>query len=440
MLPWKLQWWSFLALSLALLAMAITALTVQQKHEVIAQLLQSDADILNAVIDLEYQRLSSEPYVPGEYLDLALQASQMQGVLGFAIYSHFGSLLASVPETFAWEFLPTELVTIALNKGYLPWVEWQDVKGHPIILILLPGKEVRSFEEPVHFVYWLDAAPMASQIAHLKQSLWRSAALLWSLGAILLTIVFFFAVKNQELAFKKLADRTRELQQANSQLLLAAKTSAVGSITTHLLHALKNPLSGLRQHLKTMDPDGNAAASAAAMQELLQHTLGMMQEEDEHNEMEFTVEEIFSVLQRKCSKLHLNVQPEFVKTENGNEQTVLIAGRCANLIILILLNLLQNACESTPTGKRVVCNFCYNQDSFSFTVQDQGEGLPPDRLKHPFTVGKSHKERGNGLGLALSQQLTLHLGGQLQLIHSTPELGTHFRLQLPVDAIRQKDY
>ncbi|MCD8482313.1 MAG: hypothetical protein LR015_06385 [Verrucomicrobia bacterium] len=258
--PWQRQWWTLWTVALATLTGVITLLSIEQHRTIVANLLFRDAGILNALIDLEYRRLAAEPFVEDEYLDLALKAAQLEGVLAFAIYDHFGSLLAEVPEGLAWQFMPAGLLANAMLEPPHPLIEWLDEGPQPILQIVLPGKRVRSFAETVHFVYWMEGTSTQEQIQSVGKNLWRNAWLLWLSGIALLTALFAFALSRQRKIFRQLADRTQSLQEANSKLTLAAKTSAVGAISAHLLHALKNPLSGLKQHLRSLDPDGAALA------------------------------------------------------------------------------------------------------------------------------------------------------------------------------------
>ncbi|MCD8482312.1 MAG: ATP-binding protein [Verrucomicrobia bacterium] len=113
------------------------------------------------------------------------------------------------------------------------------------------------------------------------------------------------------------------------------------------------------------------------------------------------------------------------------DATALFSAHDANLIILILLNLLQNALDACDNSASIVCIFSQPSGTYQFDVIDQGPGLPVDRLRSPFVAGRSSKVNGSGLGLAISQQLAMHLDGDLELIHSNSELGSHFRLTCP---------
>ena len=71
-------------------------------------------------------------------------------------------------------------------------------------------------------------------------------------------------------------------------------------------------------------------------------------------------------------------------------------------------------------------------------VEDNGEGIPQDRLEaifEPFEQATTaHADRGTGLGLSISRRLARLMGGELS-VQSEVEKGSTFVLWLPVAAI-----
>ena len=108
-----------------------------------------------------------------------------------------------------------------------------------------------------------------------------------------------------------------------------------------------------------------------------------------------------------------------------------------NRVKQILINLISNAIKYTSRG---FVKISTEVDNFSNTlnmcVQDSGVGIPADNLKTIFTpfakILKNRKlnREGVGLGLAVSKNLALALGGDIH-VESTEGVGTKFTLILP---------
>lgn len=103
----------------------------------------------------------------------------------------------------------------------------------------------------------------------------------------------------------------------------------------------------------------------------------------------------------------------------------------------ILLNLLTNAIKYTERGGQITLE-CRTQDGDAqVSVRDTGRGIPRDDLRsifQPFVQvdRRLHStETGVGLGLAISRELALGMGGDLT-VESVVGVGSTFTLRLPL--------
>jgi signal transduction histidine kinase len=99
----------------------------------------------------------------------------------------------------------------------------------------------------------------------------------------------------------------------------------------------------------------------------------------------------------------------------------------------ILINLLTNAVRHSPPGQPIVVELRVVDDGIRFDVVDRGEGIAQEQqasIFEAFERGGKQTERGTGLGLALSRQLSRLLGGDLR-VESRVGHGARFTLQLP---------
>jgi signal transduction histidine kinase len=102
----------------------------------------------------------------------------------------------------------------------------------------------------------------------------------------------------------------------------------------------------------------------------------------------------------------------------------------------VIINLVQNACEALPNKKkgiRLSTSYDWEQNRIVVTVEDEGIGIPADKLLHitdPFYTTK-RDSGGTGLGLSVSSGIVKSHGGTLSF-QSAPNRGTTAVVTLPV--------
>lgn len=97
-------------------------------------------------------------------------------------------------------------------------------------------------------------------------------------------------------------------------------------------------------------------------------------------------------------------------------------------------NLISNAIKFGPRGGLVTLRLEKQGNCARFTIEDQGPGLPEEAKQHIFDkfyqADSSHKQEGNGLGLALVKKILDRDGGTITA-ENTPT-GCRFTVVLPL--------
>ena len=107
----------------------------------------------------------------------------------------------------------------------------------------------------------------------------------------------------------------------------------------------------------------------------------------------------------------------------------------------IMGNLLNNAIKFTPRGGKIDVELLYNKelDGLDISIQDNGIGISKDmheNIFNPYRQEKSSTSReygGTGLGLSISQQLSVLLGGKIEL-ESEDGKGSKFSISVPCNS------
>lgn len=223
------------------------------------------------------------------------------------------------------------------------------------------------------------------------------------------------------------------------QMLVTEKLSAVGKVSSSILHDFKNLLSVIDNYakfiLKSKDLKevkefvNKIQTSSNLMISMSQEVLFYAQGEVKLNRSEWPLMDIFNTviqlldnhLKEKNISLTMNV-PESL---NCNFDT--------DKISRAFYNLLLNACEAvSPPKGTIVIEANAEGKMFLITISDNGSGIPQQvlpRIFDPFVTTKTH---GTGLGLAIVKNIVEAHGGKIE-VQSHQGGETRFIMSFPLE-------
>jgi two-component system NtrC family sensor kinase len=256
---------------------------------------------------------------------------------------------------------------------------------------------------------------------------------------------------------QRVEERTRELREAQAQLVQTEKLASLGRLSASIAHEINNPLSGILTYaklvsrkLRTGPPD--AEEVRAALQQLafieretqrcstIVRNLLDFARQGEPNFQRVAVpavlEEALSLLANRLSIQNVTVARAFspvpeVRADFGQlRQTV--------------VNILMNACEAMPGGgelrvavREVEAPADGKGDIarrfVEVAITDTGQGIAPEHLSKVFDPFFTTKARGTGLGLSVVYGIVEKHGGKITIDSRVGE-GTTFTLRFPVAA------
>lgn len=108
-----------------------------------------------------------------------------------------------------------------------------------------------------------------------------------------------------------------------------------------------------------------------------------------------------------------------------------------NKIKQVVINLLNNAIKYNQAGGQVLVNAWKTGDTVSFSIQDNGVGIPEADLPHVFEkFYRAHNIQeaypGTGLGLSICNRIIEIHGGTIS-VQSQVNAGSTFTVELPID-------
>jgi two-component system NtrC family sensor kinase len=244
---------------------------------------------------------------------------------------------------------------------------------------------------------------------------------------------------------QKVEERTKDLKDAQFQLLHTEKLAAVGKIAATVAHEINNPLTGVFTYIKLMERKIEERNYGPHDMEKFREYLSTMSREVQRtsaivrNLLDFTrpkepsmkmvninaiVEESINIVRNKLSisnialEMRLGSIPE-IQADSAQMKQVFI-----NLII--------NACEAMEGGGTLTITSRHDgtRNTETIAFADTGTGISPEDLPRVFDPFYTTKEKGTGLGLSVVYGIITRHNGRIE-VKSRPEGGTEMIVTLP---------
>ena len=297
--------------------------------------------------------------------------------------------------------------------------------------------------KPVHDLFReLEIGPYALGEASLTDLLRRNWE--WVLFAsVLLVLIVLHGIRTEYLVQR----RTRELQhevqerraaedrvrQHEAELAHVSRINVIGEMTSGLAHELRQPLAAIRNYaegglrrLQRGNLDGAEAGEALSeiaeqagrAAKIISRVRGYMQKREPRR----AAVDINQVVRESAGFLRSDARAASVDVSLALTQPLApVSGDLLELEQLVI-NLCRNAIEAmaeTPPPRRLEIETAADGADIRVTVSDTGPGMAPERLETMWQPFMTTKERGLGLGLAISRSIAEAHGGRIRAANRT---------------------
>ncbi|WP_281888608.1 PAS domain S-box protein [Paenibacillus sp. YYML68] len=226
--------------------------------------------------------------------------------------------------------------------------------------------------------------------------------------------------------------------QSEQQLQLSEKLSLAGQLAAGIAHEIRNPLTAIKGFITLLEREYRSkpeyfsviGSEIERIEQIISELLMLAKPQAaqyESKDIRDIVEPMIKLMEAQALLRNIQLQYDF------SDETLLV--HCnENQLKQVFINFVKNAIESMPHGGQILITTASadrEARTLQITIRDEGEGIPPEllaRLGEPFF---STKEKGTGLGYAVSKKIIENHGGTL-VIRSTVHVGTEVHIQLPL--------
>ncbi|MCZ6747238.1 MAG: ATP-binding protein [Acidobacteria bacterium] len=268
---------------------------------------------------------------------------------------------------------------------------------------------------------------LTQEIDQLRRDLIIKILIGAAVSLVLIVVAYIFVVK--------LFNKTRRLE---SEAQMADRLAYVGTLAAGLAHEIRNPLSAMKLNLQMLDgaiehPDQESRDLLVETQGEVERLGGLVTSflsyarparlKMQPSDLNEIVRETALFLTADARRRHVSIE-----TELGVGLPVIPLDPAQ--VRQAILNIVHNAVaavEANGGGKVALRTSVNGRSEVQLEIEDEGAGVPAEKLDTIFQVFYSSKPGGTGLGLPIALRVLEGHGGQIK-VDSRPGTGTRFTL------------
>jgi signal transduction histidine kinase len=219
-------------------------------------------------------------------------------------------------------------------------------------------------------------------------------------------------------SINRMAEVRRKLEE---ELRREDRLRTVGRTVAGFAHEIRNPLNGIRLSMQVLE---QRLKSGAVQPPDLKLVMGEVDRMDalladllafrEKKNPELSEQDVVPVVERCVELVRAPKGGSRIRIETSGDHSALRANVDAQKLTQATLNLLLNAAEAAGDKGEVVASLRRNHENVEIAIRDSGPELTAEQQQNMFEAFYTTKPNGTGLGLAVSRQLILEMGGDLR--------------------------
>jgi PAS domain S-box-containing protein len=227
-------------------------------------------------------------------------------------------------------------------------------------------------------------------------------------------------------------------KQLEKKLLQSERLAAVGQAVAHVAHEIKNPLmiiGGFSQQLSKNLPDAKSRQKIEMILDEVERLENLVRNVGDLSKEYRLVKRPADINGVIRDVLNLMSESPFSEKYTFKETLAEDLGEIPcdpDRLRQVLMNLISNAMQAMEEGGVISISTERLSESVLVRITDQGIGMREDQLLRIFEPFYTTREKGAGLGLAISYKIVQAHGGEISAL-SSPGRGTSFVITLPAD-------
>ncbi|MBI5099756.1 MAG: hypothetical protein HZB30_11020 [Nitrospirae bacterium] len=238
----------------------------------------------------------------------------------------------------------------------------------------------------------------------------------------------------------RLVHDVTEMKRMEEQMMHSEKLALLGRLTSGIAHEIGNPLTSvfsIVQVLKEMEQNEFKKESIETIYLYMKRIADILKQLSGFSKMppvELKPWKVNSLIEASLSLLQYDKRVKDVTVVRDlmpDMPEITIDG---NQLSQVIVNIVLNAADAMPDGGTLTIRSWVKDKSIVIAFKDTGVGIPPENLVRIFDPFYTTKEKGTGLGLAVSESIMEKLNGSIT-VESELNKGSTFMIILPTDKV-----
>lgn len=289
------------------------------------------------------------------------------------------------------------------------------------------------------------------------QDFYASTAILAIVSLLIALVTIFYSLitynkenkakeeadRNARIYSLELEERLNELNKANKELdelRLIEKFAVTGRIARTIAHEVRNPLTNISLATEQIrDLDGQSDEDGSVLLNMIERNVNRINQlvsdllnSTRIDQLEFTPVNINNLVNEALEQAQDRLELNRIRVEKYFDKQICEIWVDKEKMKLAFLNIIVNAIEAMPTESGVLAiRTLKKDDRCVIEFKDNGSGMDNETMKKLFEPYFTSKAKGNGLGLANTQNIILNHKGSIN-VNSVVGAGSTFSISLSI--------
>lgn len=235
----------------------------------------------------------------------------------------------------------------------------------------------------------------------------------------------------------RLIQDVTEMKKMEEQIMQSEKLASIGRLAAGIAHEIGNPLTSIFSYiqiLREMEEDEFKKESLQTIYFHINRISEILKQLSGFTKMP-TVESkkcsINEIIETSINLIQYDKRAKNILIKKELSPTLPKIILDCNQISQVFVNLILNAIDAMPDGGTLTVRSLIKGEDIVIQFEDNGTGIPKEDLNRIFDPFYTTKEKGTGLGLAVSYNIIKKLNGTLN-VESEIGKGTIFTIKLPL--------